>query len=267
MGDTLTQTTTAINLPARPRPAANWTRSAISRVMTLVVGISAIVWAVHVFPLFRAEALLGDLAWSAITGEDFGDAQLGTIRGAVEEATTAGLDSSNNASIAMIRLFLVDRGLKAGKGSQADLTQLETAVGAALAEAPANSFIWLIADWLRHRKGGADDVAMLRMSYQTGPNEGWVAVKRNPVAVSRLSSLPGGLVDMTLAEFAKMVGAGLFQEGAGVLADADPAVRERLLATLVDIDEDNRRQFARVLVSKDIQANVPGVEQRAPHRF
>jgi hypothetical protein len=237
--------------------------------MTLVVGISAIVWAVHVFPLFRAEALLGDLAWSAITGEDFGDAQLGTIRGAVEEATTTGLDSPNNTSIAMIRLFLVDRGLKAGKGSPADIVQLETAVGDALAEAPTNSFTWLIADWLRRRKGGAmaDDMTMLRMSYQTGPNEGWVAVKRNPVAVSRLSSLPGGLVDITLAEFAKMVGAGLFQEAAGVLADADPAVRERLLATLVDIDEDNRRQFARVLVSKDIQANVPGVEQRAPHRF
>jgi hypothetical protein len=241
-------------------------KAIVSRTLTVIVGTCAIAWAVQVFPFFRAEVSLTDLARRIISGENFSSSQFDAIRSAVDDATAARLDSSNKSSVAAIRLFLVDSGMRASINSPADIAQLETAVETALAESPADAFTWLIADWLKRREGEAmTNDMMLRMSYRTGPNEGWVALKRNPIAVASFPSLPGDLVGNVIAEFAGLVQAGFNIDAADVLAHADPGVRGQLLAALVNVNEENRRRFARVLESKNIEVNVPGMAQ--PRHF
>ena len=238
----------------------------------MVLGICAITWAVIVFPALRAEIPLLDAAQRILSGDKFNVTQLGAIRSQLQLASGEGLPASALSSAAVIRLLLMEDERKATNRllSATDLAELHGAVNAALAQSPTNSFMWLVDLSLRRLRaeGKDNDLNLLRMSYWSGPNEAWIAVKRNPLALRVFSSLPSELAEQVVLEFAGLVNARLYADAADILAGPGWAIRERLLSRLVEVDEDNRRAFARVLASKDIDGvTVPGVKERPFRRF
>ena len=54
------------------------------------------------------------------------------------------------------------------------------------------------------------DLTLLRMSYWSGPNEAWIAVRRNSLALGVFPSLPGDLAEQALSEFVGLVRSGLY---------------------------------------------------------
>jgi hypothetical protein len=180
--------------------------------------------------------------------------------------------ASTLSNAAVIRLLMLEDEWKAGNGqpSATDFVELQAVVSAALTQSPTNSFMWLVDLWLKRLRSEDrdNDLNLLRMSYWSGPNEAWIAVKRNPLALSVFSSLPNELAEQAVSEFAGLVNARLYAQAADILAGPGWAIRERLLSRLVQVDEDNRRAFARTLAVKDIDGvTVPGVSERPFRRF
>jgi len=242
-------------------------RSWLARSITATFGICSIVWAISSIPVYRTEAAFASSAQHILLGEKFNTEQLSRLRHQLDTTPASSLRSLALNNAAIIRLRLAENDLAAGNRQLAasDLEDLQTAMTAALAGTPTNSFLWLTAYWLQNLRAGSPDggLKFLRVSYLSGPNEAWIAVKRNPLALSIFPSLPDEIAERALAEFTGLVRSGLYLDAASILAGSGQAVREKLLSRLVEIQEADRRAFAKVLESKNLDgAIVPGVEGR-----
>ena len=243
------------------------------RSFTATFGILSIAWVLFSLPTYRAEVPLGDFVRRALVGESYNAEQLSSLQRQLDAIPAKRLRSSALNDVAVLRLRLVESKLATGNQNTAsDLAELETLVTAALAESPSSSFLWLVEYWLRNIGGHSVDSALtlLQMSYLSGPNEGWIAIRRNPLALKVFPSLPPEIADQVLSEFAGLVRSRLFQEASNILAGPGWAVRQKLLGRLVRIDENYRFEFARVLASNKVEgALVPGTEanERPPRPF
>ncbi len=245
---------------------------AVWRSFIAIFGICAIAWAIDAILVYRTDAPLADTAQRILSGDKFNAAQLSAMKRQLDAAPARPLQASALSSAAVIRLLLLEDELKAGnrQPSASDLVELQMVVSAALAQSPTNSFMWLTDLWLKRLRGeSADgDLNLLRMSYWSGPNEAWIAVRRNPLALGIFPSLPSDLAEQALSEFVGLVRSGLYADAANILAGPGWAIHEQLLSRLVQVEEADRRGFAWVLESKDLDRfAVPGVAKRPSRPF
>jgi hypothetical protein len=236
-------------------------------------GICAIAWAIDAILVYRTDVPLEGAAQTMLAGDKFNAAQLSAMKRQLDAAPAARpLRASALSDAAVIRLLLLEDKLKAGnrQPSASDLVELQMYVSAALAQSPTNSFMWLTDVWLKRLRGEFADggLNLLRMSYWSGPNESWIAIRRNALALSLFPSLPDELAERVFTEFAKLVSSGLYEDAANILAGPGWAIHEKLLQRLVQVREAERRGFARVLESKNLDdATVPGIDQRPARPF
>jgi hypothetical protein len=164
------------------------------------------------------------------------------------------------SSSVTVRLMLLEDRLKAEPCGHflSDIDDLRKAVIGALALAPTDSFMWLSAFWLNSLCGQAavNDLDLLRMSYSTGPNEGWIAVRRSPLALGLLGKLPDELESLALSEFVGLLRSGYYTDAANILAGPAWPGHDKLLEQLDKVDESARRAFAKAVDAK----GLPGVE-------
>ena len=246
--------------------------NAVRRGLVAIFGICAIAWAVDVLLIYRAEASLEGTAQSILSGERFNPAQLSVLKRQLDAAPARLVQASSLSGAAIIRLQLLEDELSAGKGppSASDIADLQTSVSSALAQSPMDSFMWLTDFWLTRLRGEPIDrnLNLLSMSYWSGPNEGWIAVKRNPLALGAFSSLPGDLAEQAQAEFVGLVRSGLYEDASRIMAGPGWGIHEQLLSRLVQVPEGDRRGFARAMASKDVgEVTVPGLEKRPARPF
>lgn len=247
-------------------------RSWLARSVIATFGICSIIWAISSLPVYRAEAAFASSAQHILLGEKFNTEQLSRLRHQLDTTPASSLRSLALNNVAIIRLRLAENDLAAGNRQLAasDLEDLQTAMTAALAGSPTSSFLWLTAYWLQNLRPGSPNGGLnfLRMSYLSGPNEGWIAAKRNPLALSIFPSLPDEIAEQVLAEFIGLVRSGLYLDAASILAGSGGGVREKLLSRLVELQEADRRAFAKVLQAKNLDGvSVPGADERPSRRF
>jgi hypothetical protein len=243
-----------------------------ARILTAACGICSIAWAISSLSTYRTEGLLASYAQHILSGESFSAQESSGLRDQLDTTRASSLRSLALANVAVVRLRLAESELKSGKPQivGSDLAVLEMAVTAALAGSPTNSFLWLTEYWLQRNRAGTPEgnLKYLRISYLSGPNEGWIAVKRNPLAMSAFSSLPPELVEQVLSEFVGLVRSRLFLDASNILAGPGWAVREKLLHRLVQVKEADRRAFAKVLESRNLDgALVPGMGEPSSRPF
>lgn len=224
-------------------------------------GICSIAWAIFSLPSYRAEAPLADSARRILSGERYNAERLNLLRGQLDAVSPERLRSTALNDVAVIRLTLVESDLSAGKDATSDLAELEGAVTAALVESPSSSFLWLIEYWLKNANAADRGLKFLHMSYSWGPNESWIAIRRNPLALRVFSSLPPEIADQVLSEFEGLVRSEFYQEAANILAGPGWVIHEKLLDRLAPLHTASRRAFARALAFKDLEGVVvPGLE-------
>jgi len=225
----------------------------------------------RVLPVYRTERPLEDAAQGILLGEAYSDAQFGAIKDQLTASPPGPFSASGSINNAVVRLSLLEHELQVANGSNSpDLQELERALEAALAKSPASSFLWLAQCWIKHLRAGVAsyDLQLLNMSYRTGPNEAWIALKRNPLALSAFPTLPEKLAEQALSEFAGLVRSGLYADAAKILAGSGWPVRDKLLGRLAQVPEGDRRQFAHALEAKNLEGvAVPGVEERPRRPF
>jgi hypothetical protein len=236
-----------------------------------ITGILAVTWATQALLIYHKTPLLTDTAQGILSGDKFNATQLNAMKRSLDALPSGLLEASTLSSAAVIHSFLLEEQLKTGdhKASASDIAELRTIVSAALAQSPTNSFMWLTDVWIKWLRGEftQGDFNLLRMSYWSGPNEAWIAVRRNPLAMSLLP-LPNDLKDQAVSEFARLVRTGLYEDASNILAGPGWPIREQLLNGLIQVDEANRRVFAGVLADKNIEGvKVPGLAEQSSRPF
>ena len=99
------------------------------------------------------------------------------------------------------------------------------------------------------------------MSYRLGPYEGWVASRRNYIALANFADLPDDLKEAALTEFRDLVVSGYDDTATLILAGPGWVIRDKLLFSLKDAPDDAKRRFAASVDELSDDIVVPGVEK------
>lgn len=248
----------------------------VVRALIVASGICPIGWAIATIPVYRADSRIIGTARRILAGDKFSSSQLEAMRRDLAAAPgKLFLASAENGAVTM-RLLLLEHQLKQGtdkagtKGVvSSDIDGLRSRIDIALGRAPTSSFVWLAGFWLSPRgQITGNDLKLLRMSYSTGPNEGWIAVRRSPLALRVLGKLPDELASRALDEFVRLIRSGFYADAANILAGPAWAVRDQLLKRLNSVDKSDREAFAKAVDAKDLPGlNIPLPEARRNRPF
>jgi hypothetical protein len=169
-------------------------------------------------------------------------------------------------SDSMIRLRIVESTFEGGDGPHVDerMEAMQRAVVRSLACSPNDSFLWLALYWAHTVSNGfaSDDLRLLRMSYELGPNEGWIVIKRNRLALAVFPQLSPDLAELALTEFGKLFESRLLPIAADIFTGPGWPIRDRLLARIADKPQADRQDFSNILRSRGFEIAVPGVTQK-----
>jgi hypothetical protein len=240
---------------------------ALARTFTCLLGLAAIAWGGCELPLFWRQTPLDRMASEILQGQTFATPALMDEAKRIEASEKS--SSCNPAALndaAAIRLAIVDNLM-----AEHDRTLLTSAYGslnqatrAALSCAPADSFEWLTLFWLDLSGHGftAKNAVFLRLSYALGPNEGWIALRRNRLAIALFPRLPSDLAEDAVDEFVNLVDTdSLYPETAEIFSSASPVVQQRLAEALSSAKPIPRETFARTIYDNGVNIQIPGVER------
>jgi hypothetical protein len=81
------------------------------------------------------------------------------------------------------------------------------------------------------------------MSYDTSPNEAWIAIRRNIVAVPLMSVAPPRLQLQILSEFQQLIRNGFQDEAARSYLNASAAIRSLLQPRIEQLDPSSQKRM------------------------
>jgi hypothetical protein len=231
----------------------------------IAIGCIAMWWGIVEFPAFWRETTAKGIAGRIVAGDPFKADVLTRqvfILSDVERSAYCYPDALRNAAI--IELRAVEVAEAAGDRSQQRLDKLHTAILNSLSCAPADPFLWLALYWLESTKNDFRPNALqyLQMSYRLGPNEGWIALKRNPLAFVRFQQLPPDLAKEVVDEFISLVQTGLIPQAVDIFSGPAWPERDLILSRFENVADKDRKLFADTLYDHGIDVNVPGIEPR-----
>jgi hypothetical protein len=246
----------------------------VARLFTVLLGCAGLVSGAYMFPIFWGQSSLEHTAAQVIEGVPFATDELIKSMPAMEAAEQASLCRLQGLrSAAIIRLRLAKDVIAASERDQIDssLSALRDSIRRSLDCSPADPFLWSVLFWLENTMNGfsPDHFEFLRLSYQLGPNEGWIAVKRNELALALFGQLPPDLRQLAIDEFAKLLNSGFLTESVAIFTGPGWPIRDFLLPRLTSVSDVQREAFARELYRRGYVVNVPGVndiERRPWHR-
>jgi hypothetical protein len=236
-------------------------RSSVLLVRSLVIAaaVGAVGWAVMTAPKFWSESALINIAPHILAGEAYKSAALDALL--PPQGISSRIPPSALSKIAIVRLRGVEDALAAGAvdGIDSRLDQLRDAIEASLVNAPADPFLWLVMFWLDNTRNGyaPAHLVYLRTSYALGPDEAWIATRRNRLALAIFPALPPDLANAAIAEFAGLVRSRLYAEAANIVAGPGRPLRRTLLAQVANIKETERRYFASLLEARNVDDARP----------
>lgn len=239
----------------------------MSKGVLLAVGTFSVWWGVKTFPVFWQDAGLDHTAESILNGERFKPEDLRTDLAAATSEQRTWTRPEALRSVAILQLSLVEQQVTDnGEPPNSDVNQLQAFVRRSLSATPADPMLWLVLFWANKLKDGQSqgNFANLRMSYFVGPNEGWVASRRNYIAVANFSDLPQDLKEAALTEFKNLVISGYFDTATKILLGPGWTIHDRLLHSLETAPDEVKRRLASSVGQLGYDISVPGVERPEP---
>jgi hypothetical protein len=250
-----------------PTGAGGGVTGIIARTVLCCFGFVAIMWGISTLPTMWRQSVAINTAKHIIQGDTFKDGALDALRPAIAGVSDDKWSHpSALSSVAIINLRYFEEAMGGADQGQIDpkMIGLDKAVRESLANTPSDPFLWLVLFWLENTHNGFSrgNLKYLRMSYLLGPSEGWIAVRRNRLAVAIFSQLPPDIAENSVAEFARLVDSNFFSEAADILTGPGWPVRDRLLAGLKDVTDVNREIFAKTVYRLGYDVSVPGVDRQ-----
>jgi hypothetical protein len=235
------------------------------RVATVSLGLAAVGWGSFVAPMVWRQASMAPLGPKIVSGERF---KPGILEQYIERAELDWRDGICQPvtlrTLALVRVRLVEEAITSGDRHAIDQTQAaaDTAFRLSLSCTPTDPFLWFALFWLQNSRVGfrEDNLRALRMSYRVGPNEGWVSLRRNRIAIAIYPGLPGDLKRAATDEFVQLVKSDLITDAADILAGPGRPVSSMLEARLEGIDPKKLRFLALLLAGRGFDDAIPGLE-------
>jgi len=237
-----------------------------TRACLITLGMLSVAWGVFAFPAFWLQAPFDRLARQIIRGESFKLESLVEREPDMNSLEQQSICRPGLRSLAIVRLHILELLYASAQGPLIDshIDALRSSILLSLRCSPADPFLWLILYWLENTRSGfsPDHLQYLRLSYKLGPNEGWIAAKRNPIVLTVFERLPPDLADRVVSEFAGLIRSGLYEEGVAILTGPGWRIRAQLLDRLKELPQDVRSAFAKRLQARGYDIEVPGVDRR-----
>ena len=239
----------------------------LGRSFVVILGCTAVWWGIIVFPAFRQESAIGRIAGLVIAGDQFKSEILARQLPTMNRVEESGYcQPSALRSAALIRLRMVESAASQNNHAQADqrLKSLGNVIRSSLFCAPADPFLWLVLEWVEASQTGnqSGGLKYLRMSYRLGPNEGWIALKRNRVAFAMYKHLPPDLAQNAINEFIGLIKSKFIEQAADIFTGPAWPERNLILLNLVRVSDQDRQYFVDALYSRGYDLNLPGVARR-----
>lgn len=215
-------------------------------------------------PSFWADLQVSPVAMHILVGERL---KPGTVDSIAMRLDAGSRLSLHYPGLVRARALIAFRSAEDGlleKGSQdleRKLSAAEDELKSSLALNPADAFLWLLLYWVKNERDGFDarNIRYLEQSYAAGPYEGWIALRRNRMALAIFTLLGEQLQKKVVAEFAGMVESEFTDDAARNLTGVGWPQRDRLLASLGGVRLVAREAFAKRLAYDGVKATVPGV--------
>ena len=241
--------------------------STITRLILAIAGTMTMAWAIVVISALLSERVIVDVAGAVAAGEAFKPEVLAAVDARTESGSR--LRSSVLGKAAVIRLRRAENATSSGDPDLLDqrLESLAQIVDEAFQNAPADPFLWLVRFWLDTTRNGLgpDNLRFLRMSYELGPYEGWIAAKRNRFALAAFPALPSDLRELAISEFVGLVRWDFVPEASAIAAGTAPPLRSILFARLKDLSYEKRSAFANAIYRRELDdVPVPGIDPPTP---
>ena len=263
----------------------------LTRIFVAAVGCTAVMWGLVTLPIFWRQSTLERTAQSITSGASYKvEALAGVVPliQATEKTTFCAPTALRSAAIIRLRIAELGQSGDAKEKSDTQINAAANSVRESLSCSPADSFLWLALYWLHSAQHGyrPEDLKYLRLSYQLGPNEGWIAEKRNGVTFAMLQQLPSdaraqlpapsspywcdqrqcilsNFSETAINEFVRLVSSDLLGPAAEIFTGPAWPERELILPHLASISEQDRRRFSDVLHGRGYDVNVPGIAPRS----
>lgn len=237
----------------------------VARGLIALFGCLAIWWGIFELPTFWRESQPERVASQIIAGEPF---RIETLAQQLESLgnLTQSVDCRpamfRSATIIQARLLDVASAKSNREKVNQSLNSLSSTVRASLSCAPTDPFLWLTLYWVERARSGftPQNFKYLKMSYELGPNEGWISLKRNPIALADLDRLPTELAFDAIREFVALLSGGFDEQAVKIFSAAPWPARYAILPHLSIVPLWIRKKFARALYYGGLDVKVPGVD-------
>jgi hypothetical protein len=232
------------------------------RTSTMLVGLIGIAWGVSEFSALRKESTIKKIADRILVGDAYKYDILLKQSSLVDAAQRPELCRPLTVrSAAVIRLRLAEISDNAALGSAGIRTNLAVdAIRQSLACSAADPFFWLALYALEP----SAPVNYLNASYRLGPNEGWIALKRNPVAFANFDELPDDLRRTVVQEFVRIVEMGTIDDAVKIFVGPAWDQRELILSQMDQVPLPQRQEFQGALTGAGYDVVVPGTRFDGP---
>jgi hypothetical protein len=231
------------------------------RASAMLVGLVGIAWGVLEFPALRQESTIKKIADRILVGDVYKyDILLKQSSLVAPTQRPEPCHPLTVRSAAVIRLRLAEISDNAVGPAPVRTNLAVDAIRQSLACSPADPFFWLALYALEP----SAPLNYLTASYRLGPNEGWIALKRNPVAFANFDELPDDLRRMVVQEFLRIVEMETFGDAIKIFVGPAWDNRELILSQMDQVPLRQREKFQEALAGAGYDVLVPGTRFDGP---
>ena len=236
-----------------PRPSVPGlsVRSLATRSLTCLVGCLGLAWGIsNVARGETFDAFLG-LETRLLKFETVSRTNAITTLNSAAARDLNACDNHAQHALMLLEIPLADAALRSGTVQDFDqrINSLEARAKRTLGCAPRDSLVWLLLFALENEHGLLDEHAfnLLAMSYDTSPNEAWIAVRRIVVAIPVVRFAPDPIQQKILTEFQNLIRRGFFEMPARSYLNASAPTRALLQSQVEELDPGRQKAFSDIL--------------------
>jgi hypothetical protein len=223
----------------------------VVRVLTLAIGCVGLAWGIFALPRSEVADDFRDIGGRLLRSETFNRTSLTRTLESQASQNVSPCDTHSQRALLLMEMPLAEAALRSGAAGEFDrhIESLEARSRQVLSCTPRDSFVWLVAFNLEVLHGRLNERSfnLLAMSYQTSPNEAWISIRRNIVAMPLVLAAPEPVRQKTLFEFQQLIRNGFEDDAARSYLTASASVRSLLQTRVDQLELPRRKKFSDAL--------------------
>jgi len=219
--------------------------------LTILIGGSGLLWGALNLQRSAIADELHSYAARLLRFEGFAPAAAQRIVDSDAIRNLSDCDTQAQRALVLLEIPLAEAAMRSGATGDFDrhMRSIADRSGRILTCAPRDSLAWLLLFGLEVTQGRIGDHAfeLLAASYETSPNEAWVALRRVTVATPVLLSAPEGIRQKILDEFKNLVRHRYVEIPVRAFLAAPASAQKLLQARIEELDTPSQELFARTV--------------------